>query len=249
MISKVIVKGERCSGTNYLRTLINLNFKSVTTENILGWKHSYLNVFNEEIFGSDNFLVLIISRNPYEWVNSLYNNPWHLSGTNGDKFILPISFSEFIRYEPYNIDEYDYEKFIGLSGVRYIERHPFTLEYPKNVFELRNWKNENFLNHSKILRNVLYIKYEDLYESPKKILDVINENYIHEEYDFVDERLYKGDEYAGVFEKKIYPKMSDDDFNFFIESIDWNIEEKIGYSKDDMFIFHNNLSQFDLIEE
>ena len=75
MIERIIVKGERCSGTNYLSSLIQTNFKNVLLSNELGWKHSYLNIFNENLYKREELLVLIIFRNPYEWLNSLYQQP------------------------------------------------------------------------------------------------------------------------------------------------------------------------------
>ena len=38
MISKVQIYGERCSGTNYLESLIKLNFNVEITW-LYGWKH------------------------------------------------------------------------------------------------------------------------------------------------------------------------------------------------------------------
>lgn len=244
MINRIIVKGERCSGTNYLRSLIQTNFKNIMLSNELGWKHSYLNTFNENLHKREELLVLIIFRNPYEWLNSLYQHPWHLRLTDGKNFLTDLSFSNFLRYNPYsNGNEGD--KYKGLLDVKFMERHPFTLKYPEDVFEIRNWKIENFLNHSEIFPNIMFIRYEDLVTSTKIILDQINEKYLFKDYIFNNVDFYKGSKNAGIYKPKKYPKMSDVDFNYFLNKVDWSLEEKIGYKKTNIEILHNKLQLFD----
>jgi hypothetical protein len=224
MIKNIIIRGERCSGTNYLRCLINQNINIDVID--LGWKHSYLNIFDKKLVSQNDYLVIFIFRNPVDWVKSLYNNTWHFEKKhkkvkNIDKFIryeqkqVIRGLSEFKEYDP-NIE-------------LYWERHPFTLEKPKNICQLRNWKNENFLSCSNIFENVEYIKYEDLVVDPKMWIDYLNKKYFNLEYNFNNVDYYKGDKKQGLFNKNVYDKLSVENIEFIRDNLDWSIEEKIGY--------------------
>ena len=83
MISKILVRGERCTGTNYLYRLIEKNLKSVTLCSDLGWKHSYINVFNNNLYNQKEFLTIFCFRNTIDWIGSMYYHQWHF-----DKFSL-----------------------------------------------------------------------------------------------------------------------------------------------------------------
>ena len=73
-ITRFTIYGERCSGTNYLQELIELNFDVETTWDY-GWKHFF--GFND-LLNSDDTLFICIVRNPIDWINSLYKNKHHL---------------------------------------------------------------------------------------------------------------------------------------------------------------------------
>lgn len=229
MVDKIIVRGERCSGTNYLYSLIKTNF-NVPICSELGWKHSYINTFNKNLVNHNTYLVIFIFRNPVDWVRSFYENPWHFE----KKYATPKfkDITEFIQTKPKQIvkglNEFkEFDRFTEL----YWERHPFTLKSPENICQIRNWKNENFLNASNILSNVEYIQYEKLIENPKIWLDWINEKYFNLDYIFMDVDYYKGDEKQGLYQKKVYEKLSKDNLDFLRDNLNWSIEEKIGYFK------------------
>lgn len=224
MIKNIIIRGERCSGTNYLRCLINQNINIDVID--LGWKHSYLNIFDKKLVNQNDYLVIFIFRNPVDWVKSLYNNPWHFE----EKHKKVKNIDKFIRYEQKQViqgfSEFkEYDQNIEL----YWERHPFTLEKPKNICQLRNWKNENFLSSSNIFENVEYIKYEDLVVNPKMWIDYLNKKYFNLEYNFNSVDYYKGDKKQGLFNKNVYDKLSVENIEFIRDNLDWSIEEKIGY--------------------
>lgn len=235
-MEKIIIKGERCTGTNYMYKLIEKNFGNDYLMD-LGWKHSYLNIFDPELHNSKNYLVIFIFRNPIDWISSFYNQAWHFDTTQYSNI------SEFIKKEPVQINEGFTElSQFPKSNELFYERHPFTLDRPKNLCELRNWKNENFLNTSKILPNVMYVRYEDLYQDPKKILDDINGKYFNLTYNFENITTYKGVTNSNFLPKdtelnftpKKYEQLSNDDLNFVKNNINWTIEEKIGYTISDI---------------
>jgi hypothetical protein len=60
MIKRFIIYGERCSGTNYLQDLIEINFDVETTWDY-GWKHFF--GFNDVSKSDDTLLfVLFVTR-------------------------------------------------------------------------------------------------------------------------------------------------------------------------------------------
>ena len=70
------ILGERCSGTNYLSKLLEINFelsnvnnKCCRNKHWFPWKHTPL---------MSNCLFVGISRQYDDWLASLYRNPWHL---------------------------------------------------------------------------------------------------------------------------------------------------------------------------
>lgn len=237
MINKIVIKGERCSGTNYLQNLIDVNF-NIKSENLLDWKHSYLNTHNMNIHNED-MLVLIIFRNVYDWLLSLHANPHHFYKKNN-------SFHDFLRCDFNQIFDCEVGHVCSHHSLHgyyqgkeiFYERHPFTLERPRNVLELRNWKNENFLNHSKILKNVYFIKYEDLYNNTERVLTDINIKFLKSDFKFKQYNLYKDTNLP--FEKKSYNKISDNDLEFIIENLDWSLENKIGWTIEDIIKIHNS---------
>jgi hypothetical protein len=224
-IKSFCIKGERCSGTNYLQKIIETNLR-IKYEDKLGWKHSYLNTFENNL-RDQNFLVLIIQRNVYDWLLSFHKNPHHLIN-----FKQQQSFSDFIRMSPVGYDNYE----------MFYDRHPFTLDWPKNIIELRNWKNENYINHVKILDNTHYIKYEDLYKNPEKIISEINAKFLKKDFNFRDYSLYKQTK-DKFFEKK-YNRINEEDFEFILSNINWKLEEILGYSKEDFIKEHNERKEY-----
>jgi len=218
-IKSFCIKGERCSGTNYLEKIIEKNLK-LKYENKLGWKHSYLNTFENNLNYND-FLTIVIFRNVYDWLLSFYRNPHHLNFND-------YSFSQFIRMSPVGFED-------GKEMLK--DRHPFTLEWPNNIIELRNWKNENYLNHEKIISNIYYIRYEDLYNNTEKVIRDINKDFLNKDFHFIEHDLYKKTENK-FFEKK-YNSISDEDFEFILNNLNWDLENKLGYSKESFIKEHN----------
>lgn len=221
------VRGERCSGTTYLERLIDINLQLPYTAD-MGWKHSYLNLYALKREKIDMLLVVVIFRDPFDWMRSLYLQPHHFQNTCSGRWLegKQPTFSDFIRNEVKLADDFGEEMF----G----DRHPVYLDHPKNILELRKWKIEAFLNLPKILKNVVYVRYEDLASDPKKIISEINEKYIKRDFEFKDWVFYKkadpGQEEV-IYEKKKYFDISSEDYSFIVDNIDWELEAKIGYFK------------------
>lgn len=215
------VKGERCSGTTYLIKLIEYNLGISCTYN--GWKHGYLNlqaIDNYKIEKRIDCLTIFIFRNVYDWLKSFYLTPHHLEGAKAATWVNKPTFSEFIRREIKTIHDDGSEK--------YCDAHPFSLEKPKNILELRKWKIENYLNYQKLKIPGYYLKYEDLIHNPEKILREINDMHFGIEFSFKEWTVYK-DETGKSYTPKKYFDISDDDYKFILDNTDWNLEKIIGY--------------------
>lgn len=216
------IKGERCSGTNYLQKLVetNLNVKYEQQPNT-GWKHGYYSLFAYQRDSPDTFLTIVIFRNPFDWLRSVYHTPHHIVGASGGCWIsyLKPTFSEFIRNE---VNQFHIDKIL------HRERHPLTFEKAKNFMELRKWKLQNFLNLKNILPNTYYTTYEELAQDPQKIISEINDRWFNIDFEFQNWTKYKktDEEYT----KKDYLTISDEDRSFIIENLDWDLESKFGYT-------------------
>lgn len=221
----IIIRGERCSGTNYIQKLIetNLNISiQLDIENNIGWKHGFINIYNDSINCFNNIVTIIIFRNPFDWVKSFYLQPHHLENSFSGvwKPNYKPTFSEFIRSEIKYIDSNEKELMR--------DRHPFLLTNPKNILELRKWKNEHFLNIKNIIPNTYYIRYEDLVQNPEKIITEINNKWFNIDFKFKNWTKYKDNKQID-YTPKTYFDILHSDYTFLVENIDWELESKIGY--------------------
>ena len=73
MLQKYTIFGERCSGTNYLENIINMNFDVNIT-----WKYGFKHFFgHNDLSNSDDTLFICIVINLPYWINSFYTTPHH----------------------------------------------------------------------------------------------------------------------------------------------------------------------------
>jgi hypothetical protein len=220
-VLKFVVKGERCCGTNYLEKLIETNLR-ITPYATPEWKHGYFGLsITDRVDGAIDYLTVIIFRNVFDWLRSFYLTPYHLEGTKLGRWIEQPTFSEFIRREVKMFGENNNDK--------NMDRHPLSLEHPKNLLELRKWKNENFLNYKKLSKPVYYLKYEDLVKNPESIIREINDQYFNVDFIFENWTFYKGDR-SIKYNPKDYFDISIEDQAYLIKNIDWELEREIGYS-------------------
>ena len=128
MIKRFTIYGERCSGTNYLQELIEMNFDVETTWDY-GWKHFF--GFND-VSNSDDTLFICIIRDLYTWLNSMYRSPHHITDAiRGDT-------TKFLNDEFFS---YDYSNnAVVLTKEIMTDRNIYTNERYKNIFELRYTK-------------------------------------------------------------------------------------------------------------
>ena len=165
MITNFTIFGERCSGTNYLAYLIQENFQNYEITWEYGWKH-YFGFNEEKLKSSDHTLFICIVRNPVDWLNSLYRNPWHICEEirgNVDKFLN----DEFYSYNDDASGPRD-----GTEIMQ--DRNMYTGERYKDVFELRHTKLKYMIEDlPNKVKNYIFIKHEDLIEDFENTMDRI----------------------------------------------------------------------------
>lgn len=152
-IKKIKIYGERCSGTNYLKMLLETNFNNYEIlNNEYGHKHFF--GYND-LNNSDDTLFICIIRNSVDWINSLYRDQWHIAEH------LRISIDNFLNKEFYSYYDKCHYPLYGKEIIT--DRNIYTGNRYKNIFELRHIKIK-FLYEDlpKLVKNYIFIKYEDL---------------------------------------------------------------------------------------
>ena len=130
-MKKFTILGERCSGTNYLESLITKNFDvEVTWE--YGWKHFF--GFND-LANSDDTLFIGIVRDPHTWMNSLWREKHHLQPG------LRSNIKSYLNEEFWSYYDAIKHKSTGLYGKERMEdRNIYTGHRYENIFEMRKTK-------------------------------------------------------------------------------------------------------------
>jgi len=147
MITKVTIYGERCSGTNYLENVITSNF-NVTITWEYGWKHFF--GFNS-LSNSDDTLFIGIVRDPCDWINSLYKNPYHLSKKQCSS-IVNFLYDEVVSY----MDESE-------SQIIVKDRNMYNKQNYKTIMELRSLKLKYLIKDMpRNVKNYILIQHESL---------------------------------------------------------------------------------------
>ncbi len=170
MLQSYTIYGERCSGTNYLENLININFDANVTWKY-GWKH-FFGFHNEALKNSDNTLFICIVRNDVDWMNSLYRELHQLPLQYKTSLTEESKLDEFLNKEfwsfndNYNKDnKYTNEEILQRSAdnEKLDDRNIYTGERYKNIYELRHTKIKWMLEDlPKKVKNYVFIRYEDL---------------------------------------------------------------------------------------
>ena len=167
MLKKYTIYGERCSGTNYLENIININFDiNITWE--YGWKH-FFGFQNNKLNNSDDTLFICIIRDPVDWINSFYREKHHLPLRYKENLSEEETLNEFLNNEFWSF--YDNNNNRDISKEIMEDRNIYTGERYKNIFELRHTKiNWMFEDLPKKVKHYIIIKYEDLINDFKNTL-------------------------------------------------------------------------------
>lgn len=157
------ILGERCSGTNYIEELMEINFNITKYE--VYHKHFFLNI-DCSLNNVDEILFICIIRNIKDWVNSLYRHGgYHLHPHN------KTSINNFLYG---NTSAYWYDDNQILRFDRPIKEEPMI----DNIIKMRYIKYNYLLDvFMRKYPNVHFIKYEDLVDDYGFVLGIMKETY------------------------------------------------------------------------
>ncbi len=216
------ILGERCSGTNWLQTLIQDNFKIEIDWLDGSWKHFFnFDGYEDRIIRNNDVLYLCIVRNPIDYFMSFFENPYH-QPIERQSNIYNFLLSEF--YSVQNI--HNNIEILGdrkIGNVRY-----------KNIFEMRSLKCRFLFDRMSIItKKYKFINYENLKNDTVEMLTSICEEfklkcklsnfYIEKRY-VTDINLKNVDK-----ECKENYSVSDDIRKIIINNLDHEIEKRMGY--------------------
>jgi hypothetical protein len=167
MLKKYTIYGERCSGTNYLENIININFDvKITWE--YGWKH-FFGFQDDKLKNSDDTLFICIVRNLPDWINSFYREMHHLPLLYKNNMSEEEKLEEFLNKEFWSFNDNNMNRDTKKELMH--DRNIYTGERYKNIFELRHtkikWMLEDLPNK---VKNCIFIRYEDLINDFDKTL-------------------------------------------------------------------------------
>jgi len=226
MLKNVVIYGERCSGTNYLQELLELNFRDIEITWEYGDKHFFGFYDYETIENIENILFVSIVRESYEWCNSLFRTPHHLTGH------VHNNIHNFLNHE---LSSFSDEDLVTLEVKEIMEdRHIETKEMYRNIFELRHTKLKFLVDDlPKKVKNSILIRYEDLLNDFENTMNKI-QNFGLEIKDGIQYPL-NTDNYKNLSHVKFSEKKKKQTNVFTKEEIYENpnfnpyYEEKLGY--------------------
>lgn len=220
-IKRIQILGERCSGTNYLEKLLKKNLIGVKIGFPLNYKHTFLDVICEGYKDSDDILFVVIYRNFFDWVRSLFNNPQHVDHDYNK------TFSSFIRSE-WKCTYPDGREILN-------ERNIMTMERFKNIFELRKAKLINHTNVKNVTKNYISINYEHLKKNYKPIIKFIADKFKIK----MTNNIQNITTYKGLADKPYvdteYFDFDKEDISFIAKNLDAEVETSVGYDVDLLF--------------
>lgn len=226
------VIGERGSGTNILRKMIEKNVDLFRTE-ALGWKHA----FPRMLAVPNNLLTLVCVRDARAWALSMHKRPWH-----AHPLMQYMSFSDFIRAtwrgKVDRISDFEtiHPELKADQAELQFDRHPLTGRPFTNLFALRRAKLEGHLSMLVRGGDVVVLRMEDFVADPDATLTWLCESFDlkrkHDELKTVKDRL--GNRFNlsvdGSDRPETPAEMSPEDIAFMQRQLDPQVEAALGYS-------------------
>lgn len=224
LLNSFQVFGERASGTNFLIQLLLKNLPNIKMVGRYGWKHFFPPA---EFPNSDRCLFVVIYRDPFDWIRSLYLQPHHVHTS-----LKKLNFSDFIRAEWYCV--FDELANVKPGDEQYgkemmFERNPDNGKRFENALKLRTAKVLAFEALRDKVDHIEFARYEDLKNDPAGFIDRIARKFdIAAAINFIPVEKYKG-----ITDKKFTPrnyfKIPMQDYLYILQQQDFEVEKIIGY--------------------
>ena len=163
------VRGERASGTNFLRWIVGRNTALRHTDTP-GWKHGFPGM----IALPAELLIIGAVRNAADWALSLYARPWHAHPD-----LQRLGFSDFIRAEwravvdrPSDFDDIPPDLAVKGAELQF-DRHPITGARFENLFALRRAKLAALLGLAARGGSVALVRMETAQAAPEETVRLL----------------------------------------------------------------------------
>jgi hypothetical protein len=165
--------GERCSGTNYVETLIENNFPDLESRRRYNWeKHNYLN----PPFVHDTMVGVMVTRDAFDWLRSFHRSLHQVA-----YWFQKVDFSGFLRHEWSGIFNGQLIEKQGKLNIRFkelmYERHPMTCARISNVVEMRNLKLASQLKVRNLYENWIVVRFEEARDDPERFLQTLADTF------------------------------------------------------------------------
>jgi hypothetical protein len=225
------IYGERCSGTNFVETLLFQNFPDLTKGNSYPWeKHNFVN----PPFVRESMVAVVVTRDAFDWIRSLHRSPHQVA-----YWYRNTDFSGFLRHEwsgIFNGFLINGQGRLGIKGQELMyERHPDTGAAISNVVELRNLKMRSQLKVPNLYQNWIIARFEDVRDNPQTLVDTLTASFgctptkafkpVEEDvsnFSLPSDRKGKGRE-------RPYAEFSAEDRDFVLGGLNLQQEKKLGY--------------------
>jgi hypothetical protein len=218
MIKRVKILGQRCSGTNYLQCLCEKNYSGVDVCGVtdIVWKHKLF----EPTSSFNDCLFIVILRNPFDYLRSFHASPTHDEPHRRNKLTL----EQFLkcRWNAYD-DGYVYPNGLHNKGK--------LIESFDNIMKMREQKIKAWLNCKNKLKNIVFLRYEDLKKS-KDVLKILAQKYnIKCKDTLLDVDRHRGS--GPKYKEKKYPDINSRTLEIMKNGINWELENKFLYKFED----------------
>ena len=202
----------------------NLGHEAVT--DVCGFKHWFV---PEQILFPMDVMVVVIARDPYDWIRSLHANPWHAHPS-----LKTLDFAAFIRAEWHS---YWDSEFGGVADGHPVlgremlhERCPHSGRRFDNALAKRTAKLRQWSGLRDRAMHVALLDYATFRASPDAVIAALADAAgLARTRPFVAERSYKGQGFF-PFTPTDYPPIDPDDGQHIRQWLDPAVEARFGFA-------------------
>lgn len=215
MVSQYIIYGERHSGTKFLEKLICSNF-DIKHANGFQHKHFFTpdNILNQSQNTIEKTVFFCIVRNPYDWILAFHKVRHHCGIIGANNIYAFMSKNWLSR-----------ELFLGPEIMT--DRHLYNKLRYKNIFHMRSAKNTFMYSIlPTYVKHHVFVRYEDFLE-PIYVDHFVN--YISNIFSI--KKIHSNNKTTFNNKRNYYAQIDSTLLNYINNSIDWGIENLIGYQK------------------
>ena len=191
-----------------------------------GFKHWFV---PEQILFPADVMVVVIARDPFDWVRSLHANPWHAHPT-----LKTLDFPAFIRAEWHSYWDSEFGGVVEghpvLGREMLHERCPDTGDRFANVLAKRTAKLRQWSGLDDRAMHLALLDYATFRASPEAVVAALAGAAGMERVEpFVAERSYKGQGFF-PFTPTDYPAMAPEDVQHIARWLDPAVEARFGFA-------------------